>query len=230
LFEGATPRAAIEAWLEEEGFVLVARDLSDRDWPVLQFRADVTGKALTAAQERIAELEHQRDAQQTVQADLQGKDERIGALEGELRALGEKADYRSKRIEELERKLGEYEALLDEAHERCARADRQCQQAYADLGVSTRMQALLQADLEDLRARFAEAQEVRASQEALLHKLTPRLQQAAAQLRHLQSDEDNGLSVNGRPPAPMLESEKKSQRSGKRTRSKRGSDAASKTR
>jgi predicted nuclease with TOPRIM domain len=123
----------------------------------------------------------------------------------------------------LEKALSEKEALV-------ATTEQQCQKAYADLGMATRMHALLQADLNDLRSRFESAQEIRVAQEALLAKLTPQLQQAADQLRRLQFDEDESNPLIISAAASLLGSEPSRSRGGKRSRSERGSDVSSTTR
>lgn len=75
---------------------------------------------------------------------------------------------------------------LDEMETAAAQAYKDRDKAYSDLGVAMRMQGLLQSDLDDLRERYRESEETRTSQEELLRKLTPQLQNAAGQLRQLQ--------------------------------------------
>ncbi len=59
----------------------------------------------------------------------------------------------------------------------------------SDLAVALRMQSLAQSDLRELQVRYREADADRRSQAELLQALTPRLQQAAAQL-HLLTQSD----------------------------------------
>ena len=61
------------------------------------------------------------------------------------------------------------------------------EQARRDLALAMRMQSMAQSDLRHLQDRYAQLQEVKQQQEALLRKLTPRLQEAAQYLHGLGS-------------------------------------------
>ena len=92
--------------------------------------------------------------------------------------------------------------------------------------MATRLQGMLQADLNDLRARFARSEETRIAQEKLLRDLTPRLQEAAAQLRNMRLLEDR--AVPDAIAAPKERSGKKaSAKAAKSARSKKASHAES---
>lgn len=83
--------------------------------------------------------------------------------------------------------------------------------ARSDLAVTLRMQAMLQSDLRDLQARYAETLSVRQQQEDLLRKLTPRLQEAAQYIQDnsaLQS-EGRGQLGHAKPRKPQSRKPKK---------------------
>lgn len=84
----------------------------------------------------------------------------------------------------LEAKLSETQAARDAA---VARLD----QTQADQALQMRMQVMHKLDLDDLRTRYEKSEALRRQQEELLLKLTPRLAQAAEQLRHLQLSADD---------------------------------------
>jgi hypothetical protein len=213
LFEGAASSEMIEAWLCDEGFAVTSSDLGDPDWPILHFRPDIVGKKLTVAQGQISQLEQALSESQAREA----------AVRSELEALEKKAEWRKNRIVELEKALGEQEALV-------VHAELERQKAHSDLGIATRMQALVQADLNNLRSRFESSQEIRAAQEALLAKLTPQLQHAADQLRRLQFEGGEGSTLIVSAAASLLGREPSVPPRGNRGRSKKGSNVSSTTR
>ncbi len=69
-------------------------------------------------------------------------------------------------------------------------AEKAAAAARSDLAVALRVQTMAQADLRDLQTRFGQSEQARQEQAALLQKLTPRLQQAAAQLQALSHAEE----------------------------------------
>jgi FkbM family methyltransferase len=183
LYEGAATRAELEAWLAEQGFEVAARDRDDPDWTVLHMRADHAARALKRAEAEIAE--HLETISQQAKALEEGKvaftqvSERAEALE---KTLAE----REAALAEVQAQAEKHAARLKAEEAAHAQAYEERDKAVADLGLALRMQGLLQSDLEDLRERYRRSEETRASQEALLRKLTPRLQEAAHQLRQLQ--------------------------------------------
>lgn len=97
------------------------------------------------------------------------------------------------RIQDMQTRLQEQNAAASALEQQLAdlRAARnaalqQRDQAQADQGLQMRMQAMHKMDLDDLRIRYEQSETRRRQQEELLRKLTPRLAQAAEQLRHLQ--------------------------------------------
>ncbi len=74
----------------------------------------------------------------------------------------------------------------------------------SDLAIALRMQQQAQADLRELRSRYQDNEEVRATQFALLQKLTPRLTQAAQHLQQMAFTEDLpealAIEVSETPP------------------------------
>jgi hypothetical protein len=216
LAEQQTRLAEVEAHLAARDATLAAlkADLAEREAALAEAR--------TAANEAGSRAANLQQALDTAQAEAQDKDARIAALESELTATASKAEWRRTRI-------GELEQLAKDLENRIADASHKAEKAHADLSVATRMQALLQTDLNDLRAQLEEAQEIRAAQEALLTKLTPRLQQAADQLRLLQLGQDEDSPAIKSAAVSLMGSEPAQTRASKRSRSRRGADAASTT-
>ncbi|KPQ05527.1 MAG: GAGA binding protein-like family [Rhodobacteraceae bacterium HLUCCA12] len=137
--------------------------------------ASATGQRFEA---RIKELEAVRDSL-TTERDAARKDR----------------DTATKERDEIAKARDQAMAASDKAKDESSLAIAARDKAQADLGLAMRMQGLLQSDLDDLRDRFAQSEAVRREQEDLLRKLTPRLQEAAQQLRQLQMAE---------PPEPEL--------------------------
>ncbi|MEM9128167.1 MAG: hypothetical protein AAGA97_00335 [Pseudomonadota bacterium] len=79
---------------------------------------------------------------------------------------------------------GQLQDMTEKLSQACAEL-KQTESIQADLSLALRLQALAQTDLEDLREKYRASQAIRAQQEDLLQQLTPRLQQAAQQLRIL---------------------------------------------
>ncbi|MBL4919342.1 hypothetical protein [Szabonella alba] len=102
-FEGSAPQAQIEAWLVAEGFTRNGADLADPDWPVTQWQADPTRralkKALAEAEARAGAAGNRADSAESALAEARKAAE---ALQTEHKALAEKADWRQRRIQELE--------------------------------------------------------------------------------------------------------------------------------
>ncbi|MCC5989156.1 MAG: hypothetical protein JJT95_15905 [Pararhodobacter sp.] len=186
MFKGARDRAALQSWLEERYFKIDHADEEDPDWPELRFKPDPAGR-------RIATLEAEAER---LRAEVLASAEKAEALTAQLAerdaALKEaqaEAEKHCARVAELEGRLSEAEmhkARAQEMEAACAQAYKERDKAFADLGLAMRMQGLLQSDLDDLRERYRRSEETRAGQEELLRKLTPRLQDAAQQLRQLQ--------------------------------------------
>lgn len=162
---------------------------------------ETQAKALKSAKKKLAK----RDAKlETSTAELAEAATKIDRLEGQVHSLEDAQktgqqnltqarDTLNKRSLALETRTNELKDARAEAAEYAARpsgpdADTlaQLEQSKADLAVALRMQMLAQSDLRDLQARFREVSQARAAQQTLLEKLTPRLQQAAQQLQHMQ--------------------------------------------
>lgn len=182
--DGAEARPALLARMEAAGFVLQRSDHSDPDWPVLEFWPDRVGRALTGAQARVAELE----------AELTDAAQQRQALQDRYKELSGEADWRHKRIAELEtaavdaataaaatlngvktEMAGQAAALADAAQQQQALQDR-----YKDLAEKAdwrqkRIAALeaaagkAQADLTGAQARIAELEAAAAARTAALH-------------------------------------------------------------
>lgn len=143
------------------------------------------------------------------------------ASEAKIKGLTDLAATRATRIAEVERALATVTQDLEAKGKALAEADaarrraeeqslaalqkqtRQTEAAEAetakirqDLLIAMRLQAIAIGDLRDLQVKFAETQEIKTRQEELLRQLTPRLQEASAQLRELMA-----LPASGALPA-----------------------------
>lgn len=169
LHVGAEGRAAIEAWLTEEGFVLTRRDTGDPDWPVLHLRLSRAAVKLARAEARIAGLTG-------AEAGLKTATARVAALEKTVTQLREQVAIQA---ETADRNLTELRG------------------ARHDLGLALRMQTRLEGDLGDLRIRHEAALASKAEHEELLKQLTPRLREAARHLQALRPDGLPGVAGEG---------------------------------
>ena len=119
------------------------------------------------------------------------------------------AEARQSRIAALETQLTGQVAALAARDEQLAglnkgmELSRQvAQQARDDLAVGLRLQAMVQADLRDLQAQYGEVLAIKQRQEALLRKLTPKLQEAAQYLQgmgNLPVTTQTKIAVSGKP-------------------------------
>ena len=127
----------------------------------------------------------------------------IKALESQLsqesenrRKAEQLADERNRQLSQEFENRRKAEQLADEhSRQLAARINKEAEarkaleerlsKVTADEGFYTRRHTMLQIDLDKLRERFAESERQRAQQEALLRKLTPRLAQAAQELKKL---------------------------------------------
>ncbi len=62
LYHGAVGRPALQAWVEDAGFVITALDDSDPDWPRLSFRIDQNARKIAALTAELAELQDAQTA------------------------------------------------------------------------------------------------------------------------------------------------------------------------
>jgi hypothetical protein len=153
-FEGAEAADALAARLRAAGLCALARDRDDPDFPVLRF-----GRPPGLEDLRGPLGPEERAALKTV------LENRIAGLVAEREAEAARARALQTQLDAA--RAGQT-AALEEARE--------------DLALALRMQDMLQGDLEDLRARYREAEAARARQATLLAELAPRLRQAAEEL------------------------------------------------
>ncbi|MDA7429617.1 hypothetical protein PGB28_14195 [Primorskyibacter aestuariivivens] len=142
------------------------------------------------------DLDKQRQHSTDLQNKLTERTERVRALNAEkqqvdsektklasqITSLQAERDDALAKAEDLSKTLATKTSLVEELKTRE-------EIARGDLALALRMQSIAQSDLRDLQARYHEADSDRRRQAELLQALTPRLQQAAAQLQMLtQSD------------------------------------------
>jgi FkbM family methyltransferase len=204
--DDAEKKALEEAFRRLEYQPLGDVDSSDGDWPRLHLQH-------VEHEPRVRELEAEvRSLRQRSRELLADKDslrerlkeqnldhlDRTSRLEGDLRHVSRETESR---VTALESELAQTrQTLKGQSFELSAAAethDRQLRQlegdlekARDDLAIALRMQALRDADLKDLQARYAETREVRDRQHELLAQLGQRLKAASDYLNALKSSED----------------------------------------
>ncbi|MCC5969248.1 MAG: hypothetical protein JJU15_04815 [Pararhodobacter sp.] len=192
MFEGGWGRAQLQSWLEARHFRLENMNNEDPDWPELRLKADPASRKAAALEQKLATLKEAHDQVSATAERLAAELQEAGAARD--KAATERDEARAaldKAVVERDAAIKARETLTPERDAAVAARDK----AMADLGLAMRMQGLLQTDLDDLRARFQQAEAVRKQQEELLRKLTPRLQEAAQQLRQLQLSESEGTDA-----------------------------------
>ena len=135
------------------------------------------------------------------------------------------ADERNRQLtqeSESRRKAEQLAARINEEAEARKILEERLSKVTADEGFYTRRHTMLQIDLDNLRERFAESERQRTQQEALLRKLTPRLAQAAQELKKLRivpAPTPAALGENEPAQAPALpETNETNQKKRKRKR------------
>lgn len=215
---GAPTLSSVRSWLEARYFRFTGTDEQDPDWHEIRFTLNQAELELDLAR---TELETLRESQAMQLSNAQDLEDLL--------------DIRDAQISELEAALSEAQAPKPEP-EADPEIARQIAALQSDLALALRLQAIAQADLEDLRGKYRENQGIRASQEDLLRQLTPRLHQAAQQLRAIAPDLDDPASERlasehtaGKKPKPAPKSARKpatkpASKSGRRQTRKRGND------
>lgn len=158
-FDGATDRAGIEHFLAAEGFIRQAEDLTDPDWPVVHWRADPALRALKTA---VAESRAVAEAKAKALTEMEARFVELTASAARERAAAEQT------LRQLEQEI---------------------KQVRSDAGLQIRLQCMHRIDVEDLQRQLRDSEAQRQGMEALLRKLTPRLEQAAQELRDLNAAE-----------------------------------------
>ncbi|KPP86154.1 MAG: Methyltransferase FkbM domain [Rhodobacteraceae bacterium HLUCCO07] len=188
MVEGAASRAVLQDWVLKQGFTLTGNSSDDPDWAELDFHVDLVARALDETRAELATSIETGKKQQTqiaaLEKDLSDSRAALKSREADLAKANDERDTARGQAENRSKRIAELENTVNKAQE-------DTQQAKSDLGVALRMQMLAQSDLQELQVRFREVEKARASQQALLEKLTPRLQQAAHQLQQLHLAENN---------------------------------------
>lgn len=237
-FAGAASRPAIEALLVDAGFMVVDRDLSDPDWPVLTLHADETGRALRATEERVATLEQ---ALADAEAMLKAKIATIAERDTALKAVEDQAADREAALTAAESRASTLETALADAKSKAEAQSKSMAQLRSDnallnesllrdqytqrwlnedLRRALQLQEGLDTDLRDLRARYTELLGIKEQQTQLLRKLTPKLQLASRELHALSAANPGRLKAGGGLAAKASESKELAVK-GRRTGSNR---------
>ncbi|TCV71315.1 hypothetical protein EDE05_108205 [Neorhizobium sp. R1-B] len=160
-FEHASDEAQIREWLKAHFFYLLDRRGEDPDWPQLAFAADLNGRRIPALEARI-----------------DGMTKALAELEKSLKAEQERVAAHKAVASQAQSSLRENEEALARARGDYARARHEMSLMLESLRVT-------QGDLKDLRGRYASVFDEKRQLEELIRKLTPRLREAAGQLREL---------------------------------------------
>ena len=115
LYEGASTRAELEAWLANEDFVVTVMRRDDPDWPVVHLCADHTARALKRAREKIAE--HLETISQQAKA-LAARDTALKEATGRVEALEKSLTQTKAEAEEKAKTLAARDTALKKASER----------------------------------------------------------------------------------------------------------------
>ena len=174
-FEHASDEAQIREWLMAHFFYLVDRRGEDPDWPQLAFAADLNGRRIRALEARIDGMTKALAERDAALKDAQAKYEQ---LEKSLKAEQERVTAHKAVASHAQSSLRENEEALARARGDYARVRHEMSLMLESLRVT-------QGDLKDLRGRYASVFDEKRQLEELIRKLTPRLQEAAGQLREL---------------------------------------------
>lgn len=217
-FEGGLGAGALAERLIAEGYALVAEVNDDPDWPILTFRTEPAQREVRRLTERLRErdaamtqaAEAWEGELSALRAEVEARTRERDAARAEenrLRALGNatqqalqdnqealKAETEAHTLSERRCKqiLAERDAARAEENRlRDAGTALQAKQAETDanLAIALRMQVIALNDLKALREKYNTVQKTCVAQESLLRALTPRLQEAASQIRALMRTE-----------------------------------------
>ncbi|WP_071675497.1 coiled-coil domain-containing protein [Nioella nitratireducens] len=201
--------------LDDRGSKLAERDekLRRQDEELHALRAQIAdGHKAVLDAEKIAEARAAQLAEAETRAAEQGS--ALSELKEKLDTFQTELSSRSERVEELDAELSEKSAALDAA-------ERREEQARTEQSFQARLNAMLQLDLDNLRARFEASEEQRRKQEDLLRKLTPKLAQAAEHLQQLQlasAKDSPAVTKNKAPRKTNTKTAAKSRTGGARPR------------
>lgn len=198
----------LQSELEDKRTKLVSaiseRDIRNGELSQCRIRVEETLKrireaddARTAQQVRIdelsSELTEKRGALNDARTELQQKSELLDHVEAELSTFQKEVAVLEQKRVTIERELLEKRELIENLRgelsavtPRLEAAEKAQAEASAEQSFLSRMNALLQSDLNHLRLQFQKSEDDRRRQEDLLMKLTPKLAQAAEHLQQLQ--------------------------------------------
>ncbi|SER10589.1 hypothetical protein, partial [Thalassovita taeanensis] len=114
---------------------------------------------------------------------------------------------RGQGIAARDKALADQKAATAAAGKALEEAQAKAEQTHADYALQMRMLAMYKVDLDDLRQRYEQSELQRRQQDDLLRKLTPRLAQAAEQLRHLHLPSEIAPSIPLSKPKPGKQKE-----------------------
>lgn len=259
MFEGGLDRAGLLTLLADHGLTLKDEDDADPDWPFLTFEVSPAEREARQLRRRLAETEHVlSEARKTAEAErMAAQAARKEATEA-LKAAKADQEKTAGKLSEARDRIQELQTTRDATAKalKAAKADREqtaaeltqarsriqdlqtaqgglsqkIERLQEDLSIALRMQTMLQNDLSNLQMRYLRVDEQRQSQQDLLAKLTPRLQQARLYLQTLPDMEEALLRRAETEPATLAPTAEKPSKSSKRKEATSGKRAKSATR
>lgn len=196
LFIDSAPSAALVEWLKAEGFVIRSEETDDPAWNMLYCQADLTERALTSANIRIAELTNalsdHKEALDDAKSALEARSKTLAEREAALKAAQEQVAGLDKALGDAKSALEAKSKSIISLRDQNAQLKDDIQRSFInqqklaqDLGFALRLQDRLDCDLRDLQSKYAKVVTVKQQQDDLLSQLTPRLQRAALELQVL---------------------------------------------
>lgn len=211
LYEDSQPLGVLAERLQSIGYSALSETTEDPDFP--EYRLQISPQALEL--KRLRSL--LEDAEQRASR-AEELSEQLDAAQKQLAATSEEASGAAASAAKLQavqsQQLDQMQQLekAEEAARINAQEARQRENIANDnLAVALRSQAMMQADLEDLRRRHQEVLKIKGEQQSLLEALKPRLQEAARYLQ-LQQSEATGSQPEMLHPTPNTAGAKKSSR------------------
>lgn len=190
-FNGAPDAKGLLATLNTKAFSVISIDDADPDWPMYGLKVDPKVRLIT-----------------TLKAECSDK---CAELEATIESLTKKMDSKDADIAKLRVDSKTANALADE---KVRRSEHELAQVRTDLSRALQAQERAQADSDTLKARFVKVDEERKALRHLLRQLTPKLREAAKQVRDISPDmQTEALSALTTPMADETKKKKKQKRS-----------------
>ena len=202
-FEDAQDAAGLSAAIQAKGFAAPDIRDDDPDWPEYLFKSDPRARALKELETKVKTLTKERDAAKEAEAkavDIQRK------LAADREALTEARDLASEAQRQLRMTQKQQSAL---AEEKLMRTEHEQAPLRLDQRRAALAQERAQAEKDALHERFSQVEQERDTLRALLQQLTPKLREAAKQLRKLPASGQAPNLLNEAPAKAETKSKSK---------------------